>query len=138
MLGGSPVNAQRTPGLYDGLYNTSGLCERESSTEVPGNRGKALIVDNHHMIGEGDQEAAIEAFLAAHKGHTQEVEVQRGTWSIYCHCKRCGDIHTYEVDNEARQQALGLPPWQEEDKKPYSTATIDYQGELQAHFQDRG
>jgi len=77
MLGGSPVNAQRTPGLYDGLYNTSGLCERESSTEVPGNRGKALIVDNHHMIGEGDQEAAIEAFLAAHEGHTQEVEVQR-------------------------------------------------------------
>ena len=27
------------------------------------------------------------------------------------------DIHTYEVDNEARERALGLPPWQEEDKK---------------------
>jgi hypothetical protein len=90
---------------------------RESSTEVPGNRGKALIVNNHDLIGEGSQEAAIEAFLAAHEGHTQEVEVQRGTWSIYCHCKRCGEIHTYEVDNEARQQALGLPPWQEEDKE---------------------
>ena len=23
-------------------------------------------------------------------------------------------IHTYEVDNEARQQALGLPLWQED------------------------
>ena len=26
-------------------------------------------------------------------------------------------IHTYEVDNEARQQALGLPLWQEEDNE---------------------
>ena len=74
-------------------------------------------MDDHHMIEEDDQESAIEAFLVAHEGHTQEVEVQRGTWSIYCRCKRCGDIHTYKVDNEARQQALGLPPWQEEDKE---------------------
>jgi hypothetical protein len=50
----------------------------------------------------------------AHEGHAQEVEVQRGTWSIYCLCKRCGEIHTYEVDNEARQQALALPLWQED------------------------
>jgi hypothetical protein len=84
--------------------------EREAYTEGPGNRGKAPIVNNHHMIEEDDQEAAIEAFLVAHEGHTQDVEVQRGTWSIYCLCKRCGDINTFEVDNEARQQALGLPP----------------------------
>src|SRR5215217_5663814 len=76
--------------------------EREASTEVPGNRGKAPIVNDHHTIEEDDQEAAIEAFLGAHEGHTQEVEVQRGTWSIYCHCKRCEEIHTYEVDNEAQ------------------------------------
>jgi hypothetical protein len=69
---------------------------------------------------EGGQEAAIEAFLVAHEGHTQEVEVQRGTWSIYYHCKRCGEIHAYEVDNEARQ-ALGLPPGQEEDKEALFT-----------------
>ena len=75
------------------------------------------IVNDHHMIEEDDQESAIEAFLRVHEGHTQEVEVQRGTWSIYCRCKRCGDIHTYEVYNGARQQALGLPPWQEEDKE---------------------
>jgi hypothetical protein len=74
-------------------------------------------VNNHHMMEEGEQEAAIEAFLVAHEGHTRDVEVQRGTWSIYCGCKRCGEIHTYEVDNEARQQALGLPPWQEDRKK---------------------
>jgi hypothetical protein len=91
--------------------------QREAFTEVAGSRGKAPIVNDHHLIEEEDQEAAIEAFLVAHEGHTQEVEVQRGTWSIYCHCKRCGEIHTYEVDNEARQQALGLPPWQEEDKE---------------------
>jgi hypothetical protein len=30
-----------------------------------------------------------------------------------CRCVRCDDIHTYEVDNEARERALGLPPWQE-------------------------
>jgi hypothetical protein len=76
-------------------------------------------VNNHHMIQEGDQEAAIVAFLIAHEGHTQEVEVQRGAWTIYCSCTRCEDVHTYEVDNEARERALGLPPWQEaeEDKK---------------------
>ena len=91
--------------------------QREASTKVPRSRGKAPIVNSHQMIGEGDQEAAIEAFLVAHEDHTQEVEVQRGTWSIYCYCKRCGEIHTYEVDNEARQQALGLPPWQEGRKK---------------------
>jgi hypothetical protein len=43
--------------------------------------------------------------------------LQRGTWSIYCRCKRSKEIHTYEVDNEARQQALGLLAWQEEYKK---------------------
>jgi hypothetical protein len=69
------------------------------------------------LIEEADQEAVIEAFLVAHEGHTLEVEVQRGTWSIYCLCKLCREMHTYEVDNEARQQALGLPPWQEEDKE---------------------
>jgi len=75
------------------------------------------IVNNHHLIEEGQQEAAIEAVLVAHEGHAQEVEVQQGTWSIYCLCKRCGEIHTYEVDNKARQRALGLPPWQEENKE---------------------
>jgi hypothetical protein len=90
---------------------------REAYTEGLGNGGKAPIVNDHHIIEEDDQEAVIEAFLVAHEGHTQEVEVQRGTWSIYCLCKRCGEIHTYEVDNEARQQALGLPPWQEGRKK---------------------
>jgi hypothetical protein len=69
------------------------------------------------MIKEGDQEAAIAAFLIAHEGHTQEVEIQRGAWTIYCRCTRCEDVHTYEVDNEARERALGLPLWQEEDKK---------------------
>ena len=83
-------------------------------------------MNNHHLIEEDAQEATIEAFYVAHEGHTQEVEVQRGTWSIYCHCKRCGEIHTYEVDNEARQQALGLPPWQEEDKKkPHSPECVE-------------
>jgi hypothetical protein len=78
---------------------------------------KGPIVNNQHMIKEGEQEAAIGAFLLAHEGHTQDVEVQRGTWSIYCRCARCEDIHTYEVDNEAREQAIGLPPWQDEDRK---------------------
>jgi hypothetical protein len=76
-------------------------------------------VNNHHMIEEGTQEAAIGAFLLAHEGHTQDVEVQRGTWSIFCRCARCGDLHTYEVDNEARERAIWLAAGQEEQyKKP--------------------
>jgi hypothetical protein len=46
--------------------------ERGASTEGSGNRGKAPIVNNHHLIEEDDQEAAIEAFLVAHEGHAQE------------------------------------------------------------------
>jgi hypothetical protein len=75
------------------------------------------IVSDHHKIEEGDQQAAIGAFLVAHDGHTQDVEVQLGAWSIYCRCRRCEDVHTFEVDNEARERALGLPPWPELKKK---------------------
>jgi hypothetical protein len=124
----SPGSAQVTPRLYDDPYSIGGLCElpnsatagasrslrkevplmrlfesqREASTEVPASRGKAPLVSTHHMIEESAQEATIEAFLVAHEGHISEVEAQRGTWSIYCRCERCDDIHTYEVDNEAR------------------------------------
>ncbi|HEV2745309.1 MAG TPA: EAL domain-containing protein [Rubrobacter sp.] len=64
-------------------------------------------------------EAAIGAYLLAHEGHIQHVEVQRGAWTVYCRCARCEDVHTYEVDNEARvqalneamEQALATPPW---------------------------
>lgn len=73
---------------------------------------------DHHIIEEGEQEAAIGAFLLAHEGHTQDVEVQRGAWTVYCRCARCEDVRTYEVDNRARGQALkeamgralGTPP----------------------------
>jgi hypothetical protein len=76
-------------------------------------------VNDHRMIEEGQQEAAIGAFLIAHQGHTQHVEVQRGAWTVYCHCKRCEDVRAYEVDNEARERAIGLAAWQEEEhKKP--------------------
>jgi hypothetical protein len=74
-------------------------------------------VGDHRMIEAGEQEAAIAAFLIAHEGHTQDVEVQRGAWTIYCRCKPCEDVRTYEVDNEARERALGLPPWPEEMRK---------------------
>lgn len=92
---------------------------REHTTEVSESRGKASIVNDHHMIQEGAQEAVIGAFVEAHEGHIQDVEIQRGTWSIYCRCARCEDIHTYEVDNEARERALGLPAWQEDKKWAY-------------------
>jgi hypothetical protein len=69
------------------------------------------------MIEEGHQEAAIGAFLIAHQGHTKHVEVQRGAWTVYCRCRRCEDIRTFEVDNAAREQALGLPPWPESKKQ---------------------
>ena len=72
---------------------------------------------DHRLIEEGEQEAAIVAFLIAHEGHTQEVEVQRGTWTIYCRCTSCDDVRTYEVDNEARERALGLPPRPEDMQK---------------------
>ena len=74
-------------------------------------------MDDHHLIEEGHQQAAIGAFFLAHQGHTQQVEIQRGAWSIYCRCIRCDEVHTFEVDNEARERAIGLPPWSELKKK---------------------
>jgi hypothetical protein len=78
---------------------------------------KSAILNDHRKIEEGEQEAAIAAFLIAHEGHTREVEIQRGAWTIYCRCKRCEDVRTYEVDNEARERALGLAPWPEDMQK---------------------
>jgi hypothetical protein len=74
-------------------------------------------VNVQRLIEEGQQEAAIGAFLMAHQGHTRHVEVQRGAWTLYCRCERCGDARIYEVDNEARERALGLPPWPESEKR---------------------
>jgi hypothetical protein len=68
-------------------------------------------VNVHRLIEEGQQEAAIGAFLIAHQDHTQHVEVERGAWTVYCRCARCDDARIYEVDNVARERALGLPPW---------------------------
>ena len=79
-----------------------------------GNEVEAPVVSDHHMmIEEGQQELAIVAFLLVHDGHIQDVEVQRGRWTVYCRCRRCEDVRTYEVDNEARERAIGLPPWPE-------------------------
>ncbi len=69
------------------------------------------------MIEEGEQEAAVGAFLLAHEGHAREVEVQIGAWTVYCRCARCDDARVFEVDNEARERAIGLPPWPKGDKK---------------------
>jgi len=87
------------------------LINRRSGSEAP-------VVNDQRMIEEGQQEAAIGAFLLAHQGHTREVEVQRGAWSVYCRCERCEDVRVYEVDNEARERAIGLPPWPQSDKQP--------------------
>jgi hypothetical protein len=84
---------------------------RKNGAEAP------VVSDHHSMIEEGQQEAAIGAFLLAHEGHTRHVEVQRGAYTVYCRCRRCDDVRTYEVDNEARERALGLPPWPESEKR---------------------
>ena len=84
-----------------------------------GNRAEAPGVSDHHMmIEEGQQELAIGAFLLVHEEHIQDVEVQRGAWTVYCRCRRCEDVRTYEVDNEARERAIGLPPWPESKERP--------------------
>jgi hypothetical protein len=92
-------------------------CNRLPQTEETRKQRQGAIVNDHHMIEEGHQEAAIGAFLLAHEGHTRDVEVQLGAWTVYCHCPRCDDVRTYEVDNEARERALGLPPWPESKKR---------------------
>jgi hypothetical protein len=81
--------------------------DAQDGAEAPG------VSDHHMMIEEGQQELAIGAFLLVHDGHAQDVEVQRGRWTVYCRCRRCEDVRTYEVDNEARERAIGLPPWPE-------------------------
>jgi hypothetical protein len=57
----------------------------------------------HRLILEGEEEGAIAGFLLAHQDHMQEVEVKRGPWSVFCRCDLCGDVKTFEVDNEARR-----------------------------------
>jgi len=81
--------------------------DAENGAEAPG------VSDHHMMIEVGQQELAIGVFLLVHEDHTQDVEVQRGTWTVYCRCRCCEDVRTYEVDNEARERAIGLPPWPE-------------------------
>jgi hypothetical protein len=101
-------------------YSRVGRQERSSCLvlrDKTGKTRKSAILGDHRKIEEGEQEAAIAAFLIAHEGHTQDVEVQRGAWTIYCRCRRCDDVSTYEVDNEARERALGLPPWPEDMQK---------------------
>ena len=73
---------------------------------MPSSGGKLSPVNDYRMIQEGEQEAAIGAFLLAHEGYTQEVKIQRGSWTVYCHCALCEEVRTYEVDNEARERAL--------------------------------
>ena len=63
-------------------------------------------MNDYRKIEEGEQGAAIGAFLLAHEDHTQEVEIQRGSWTVYCRCARCDEVRTYEVDNDARKRAL--------------------------------
>ena len=83
----------------------NGRCR--NGAEAPG------VSEHHMMIEEGQQELAIGAFLIVHEDHTQDIEVQRGAWTVYCRCRRCEDVRTYEVDNEARERVLGLPSWPE-------------------------
>jgi hypothetical protein len=68
--------------------------------------GRVSPVNDYRMIKEGEQGAAIGAFLLAHEGHTHEVEIQRGSWTVFCHCAHCDEVRTYEVDNDARKRAL--------------------------------
>ena len=89
-------------------------CNRLPPMEDAQDGAEAPLVSDHHMmIEEGQQELAIGAFLFVHDGHIQDIEVQRGAWTVYCRCRRCEDVRTYEVDNEARERAIGLPPWPE-------------------------
>jgi len=82
------------------------------------NEAEAPVVSHHHsMIEEGQQRVAIGAFLLAHQGHTRHLEVQRSAWTLYCYCEHCEDVRVYEVDNEARERAIELPPWPEDEEK---------------------
>jgi hypothetical protein len=83
-----------------------------------GSGAEPPVVNDHSLIEEGQQEAAIGAFLLAHQGHNQNVEVQRGAWTVYCRCELCEDVRVYEVNNEARERAIGLPPWPGTKKQP--------------------
>ena len=76
-------------------------------------------MNDYRMLEEGEQGAAIGAFLLAHEGHTQEIEIQRGSWTVYCRCARCDEVRTYEVDNDARKRALErlLGPPRREDEE---------------------
>ena len=58
----------------------------------------------HRRIDEGEREAVMVAFLAAHDGcPPEDVELHEGPWAVVCVCNNCFDLRTYEVADIGRE-----------------------------------
>lgn len=60
----------------------------------------------HRLIREDETNTVYEDFAAKHSRHLIAIERARGEWSLVLSCPICGDWQTFEVDNEARREAL--------------------------------
>jgi hypothetical protein len=66
-----------------------------------------LEVEMHRLIREDEEIEAFGAFAVKHGRHLMATHVRRGPWSLVLHCPKCHDWQTYQIDNEARREALG-------------------------------
>lgn len=60
----------------------------------------------HGDIKEHEVDKVYVDFATKHRGHVSRLEVAAGEWGLVLHCPRCEDWQTFEVDNEARREAL--------------------------------
>jgi hypothetical protein len=60
----------------------------------------------HRLIREDEKIEAFAAFAGKHGPHLMATDIREGTWSLVMHCPKCSDWRTFQIDNEARREAL--------------------------------
>lgn len=60
----------------------------------------------HRLIREDERIEVLAAFAEQHFSHIRSIEFTEGDWSLVMHCSLCHDWQTFQIDNEARREAL--------------------------------
>lgn len=60
----------------------------------------------HRLIREDEKIEVFSAFAGQHGTHLRSTDISEGSWSLVMHCSVCHDWQTFQIDNEARREAL--------------------------------